>query len=38
MKAGYAPEDSSPALQERVGLNQDTGLSPTKAEGDKLRD
>jgi hypothetical protein len=38
MKAGYAPEISSPAVQERLGLNKDTGLSPTEAEGKKLRD
>lgn len=37
MKAGYAPEGSSPAIQENLKLNDDTGLSPTKAEGEKLR-
>jgi hypothetical protein len=38
MKAGYAPEGSSPAIQESLKLNDDTGLSPTEAEGEKLRE
>jgi hypothetical protein len=38
MKAGYAPDGSSPAIQESLTLNDDTGLSPTKAEGEKLRE
>jgi len=37
MKAGYAPAGSSPAAQDRLGLNRDTGLSATESEGGKLR-
>ncbi len=37
MKAGMAPQGSSPAAQENLGLNQDTGLSTTMSEGEKLR-
>ncbi|WP_063776701.1 NAD(P)H-dependent oxidoreductase [Microvirga massiliensis] len=37
MKAGRAPEGSSPAEQEVLGLNEDTGLSATRSEGEKLR-
>lgn len=37
MKAGQAPEGSSPARQERMGLNQDVGRSATMSEGEKLR-
>jgi multimeric flavodoxin WrbA len=37
MKAGYAPAGSSPAAQVNLDLNQDTGLSATVSEGEKLR-
>jgi len=37
MKAGYAALCSSPVEQQRLGLNEDTGLSTTSSEGDKLR-
>jgi hypothetical protein len=37
MKAGLSPAGSSPAAQERLGLNEDTGLSATMSEGEKLR-
>lgn len=35
---GTAPEDSSPAQQEELGLNQDLTLRPKKSEGEKLRE
>jgi hypothetical protein len=37
MKAGHAPSGSSPAIQDDLGLNQDSGASATKSEGEKLR-
>ncbi len=35
---GTAPEDSSPAQQEELELNQDLTLRPKKSEGEKLRE
>ena len=37
MSLGYAPEGSSPAEQERLGLNRDATLQPGRSEGDKRR-
>lgn len=37
MGLGMAPSGSSPAEQERLGLNNDATLSTTKSEGEKLR-
>ena len=37
MRAGFAPAGSSPAEQQRLGLNEDAGLRPTLSEGEKLR-
>jgi hypothetical protein len=37
MSLGLAPAGSSPAEQEQLGLNQDTGLRATEPEGTKLR-
>lgn len=37
MRAGRAPAASSPARQEELGLNRDTGLRATRPEGEKLR-
>ena len=36
--AGIPPEESSPAEQQRLGLNQDATLHVKKSEGEKLRD
>jgi hypothetical protein len=38
MGFGRAPEGSSPAEQERLGLNRDATLHPAKSEGAKLRE
>lgn len=38
MRTGHAPEGSSPAEQENLGLNQDARLRPQKSEGEKLRE
>ena len=38
MRMGVPPKDSSPAEQQAMGLNQDTGLRATKSEGEKLRE
>lgn len=38
MRLGLAPRGSSPAEQEKLGLNEDTGLRATKSEGEKLRE
>ena len=38
MRTGHAPEGSSPAEQENLGLNQDATLRPHKSEGEKLRE
>jgi len=38
MGLGHAPPGSSPAAQERLGLNQDATLRPERSEGEKLRD
>jgi hypothetical protein len=35
---GYAPEGSSPAKQQELGLNRDETLTPKKSEGEKLRE
>jgi hypothetical protein len=37
MKAGWAPEGSSPAEQERLELNRDAGFAAPESEGKKLR-
>lgn len=37
MRAGIAPSDSSPARQQKLGLNQDRTWSPRESEGEKLR-
>lgn len=37
MSQGRAPDESSPARQDALGLNQDTQVSPKKSEGKKLR-
>jgi hypothetical protein len=37
MRAGAAPEGSSPQEQDELHLNRDTGLRPTTSEGEKLR-
>ncbi|MBA3914416.1 MAG: flavodoxin family protein [Acidobacteriales bacterium] len=37
MSVGKAPEDSSPAEQEQLGLNRDTTFSWKMSEGEKLR-
>jgi hypothetical protein len=37
MKLGMAPTDSSPAVQETLGLNRDRTLHPARGEGEKLR-
>jgi hypothetical protein len=38
MRVGIPPEGSSPAEQQRLGLNRDRTLKPSKGEGEKLRD
>ncbi|HZG25434.1 MAG TPA: NAD(P)H-dependent oxidoreductase [Chitinophagaceae bacterium] len=38
MMIGKAPENSSPAKQEKLHLIQDAGFHPKKGEGEKLRD
>jgi hypothetical protein len=38
MKAGAAPDGSSPEAQAELGLNRDTGLRATRSEGEKLRE
>jgi len=38
MQAGRAPSGSSPAIQEKSGLNRDAGIGVKKSEGEKLRD
>ncbi len=38
MRAGVPPEDSSPARQRKLGLNDDTVLNPGKSEGERLRE
>jgi hypothetical protein len=35
---GHAPEGSSPALQEELGLNRDRRLRPKQGEGERLRE
>ena len=37
MKLGRPPAGSSPAAQQKLGLNRDATLSPRKGEGEKLR-
>ncbi len=38
LRTGLAPAGSSPAKQDQLGLNKDTGFSPSrKSEGEKLR-
>ena len=34
----HAPEGSSPAIQDELGLNRDATLQPKKSEGEKLRE
>lgn len=38
MRVGQPPKGSSPAEQQAMGLNEDTGLRAHKSEGEKLRD
>ncbi len=38
MRLGVPPAGSSPAEQQQMGLNEDTGLRAPKSEGEKLRD
>ncbi len=38
MSAGMAPRGSSPAQQERAGLNRDATFTPERGEGEKLRE
>ncbi len=38
MMVGKSPKDSSPEIQENLGLNQDVTLHTKKGEGEKLRD
>jgi hypothetical protein len=38
LKMGLPPAGSSPAAQQRLGLNRDATLSPKKGEGEKLRE
>lgn len=38
MARGKAPPNSSPAEQERLGLNEDASLQMKKSEGEKLRE
>lgn len=38
MRAGHAPQGSSPRVQQDQGLNQDAVTSPKKGEGEQLRD
>ncbi len=38
MRLGVPPKGSSPAQQQDLGLNDDTGLRATKSEGEKLRE
>ena len=38
MRAGLPPAGSSPAEQQRLGLNRDRTLNPSEGEGEKLRD
>jgi hypothetical protein len=38
MSMGKAPKDSSPAKQEKLGLNRDATFSWKKSEGKKLRE
>lgn len=37
MRLGHPPKDSSPAEQQKLGLNQDVTFNPKKSEGEKLR-
>jgi len=38
MRLGNAPDESSPAKQEQMGVNKDSGLRASRPEGDKLRE
>jgi hypothetical protein len=38
MRAGFPPSGSSPDEQQRLGLNRDHTLNPSKSEGEKLRE
>jgi len=38
MRLGNAPDESSPAEQEQLGLNKDSGLRASRPEGEKLRE
>ena len=38
MRAGHAPEGSSPRAQHELGLNRDAVLNRKKSEGERLRD
>jgi hypothetical protein len=37
LRVGLPPEGSSPAEQQRLGLNRDRTLKPREGEGEKLR-
>jgi len=38
MRAGHPREGSSPDEQQKLGLNEDVRLNPSKGEGEKLRE
>ena len=38
LRLGITPENSSPEIQQQLGLNKDTTLIPSKTEGEKLRE
>ncbi len=38
MRVGLPPAGSSPAQQQRLGLNRDRTLNPSEGEGEKLKD
>ncbi|MEJ7739673.1 MAG: NAD(P)H-dependent oxidoreductase [Chitinophagaceae bacterium] len=38
LRFGITPENSSPEKQKELGLNNDTTLTPSKSEGEKLRE
>ncbi len=38
MRLGHPPQNSSPAEQQELGLNEDVTLFAAKSEGEKLRD
>ena len=38
LRLGITPENSSPEIQQQLGLNKDITLMPSKTEGEKLRE